>query len=412
MTTKEQKEAKLQKKLQQKLAFIEADKKSYDLRQSKRTEALESLYAEAKGKGIVLDKSKYLSGLTLNSSNEQTIDESTTTVIPFEERVDNSVPKIEVVSGKRVDVVPEFPVYYEEFLVPEDRPQYIQRGTEFDIMNRIADRPIPMNLMIYGPSGIGKTLLAENLAKMRGMSLIQTDMSEDMRRSNVIGGLKTQEQNGVMITKWKHGFAGEAIECANQNPNGCLLVLEEGNQPRGEIQKLVNGLLDYRRSVYVSELGKYLRLKKGAKLMVVMTLNPAGDGYSGNEVEKSVSDRFKLQWKWTYPTITEMRKIMANDMKEIPKKFITNMFKLVLEIQNANKSEELSDVISPRQLSGTFEAYRTFKGMDNFEQFVLDTTIVSRFADDEQDLVKSRMESIFSAGAIRTDAVEEEMTDE
>ena len=59
-------------------------------------------------------------------------------------------------------------------------------------------------------------------------------MSEDMRRSNVIGGLKTQNDEGVMITKWKHGFAGEAIECANQNPNGCILVLEEGNQPRGE----------------------------------------------------------------------------------------------------------------------------------------------------------------------------------
>jgi midasin (ATPase involved in ribosome maturation) len=341
------------------------------------------------------------------------VNENASTDIPEEERVDKSVPKITEIAGKRVDVVPEFPVYYEEFLVPEDMPEYIERGNEIEILNRIIDRPNPQNLMLYGPSGTGKTMLAQWVAKQLGMSCIQADMSEDMRRSNVIGGLKTTEENGVMVTKWKQGFAGEAIECANQNPNGCILVLEEGNQPRGEIQKLVNGLLDYRRAVYVSELGKYLRLKKGAKLMVIMTLNPAGDGYSGNEVEKSVKDRFKLQWEWTYPTITEMRKIMANDMKEIPKKFVTNMFKLVLEIQNANKSEELSDMISPRQLSGTFEAYRTFKGMENFEQFVLDTTVVSRFADDEQDLVKSRMESIFSAEAIRKKAdASEGMTDE
>ena len=89
------------------------------------------------------------------------------------------------------------------------------------------------------------------------------------------------------------------------------------------------------------------------------------------------------------------------------------MFKLVLEVQNAVASEELSKMISPRQLAGVFEAYRTFNGMDNFEQMVLQMTVVSRFADDEQDLVKSRMESIFGAEAIKESAdASEGMTDE
>ena len=341
------------------------------------------------------------------------VNENASTDIPEEERVDKSIPKITEIAGKRVDVVPEFPVYYEEFLVPEDMPEYIERGREIEILNRIISMPNPQNLMLYGPSGTGKTMLAMDVAKRNDMCLIQADMSEDMRRSNVIGGLKTTEENGVMVTKWKHGFAGEAIECANQNPNGCILVLEEGNQPRGEIQKLTNGLCDFRRSVYVSELGKYLRLKKGAKLMVIMTLNPAGDGYSGNEVELSVDDRFRLQWEWTYPTIAEMRKIMAKDMKDVPKKFVNNMFKLVLEVQNAVASEELSKMISPRQLAGVFEAYRTFNGMENFEQLVLDMTVTSRFSDDEQDLIKSRMESIFGAEAVSEKAdASEGMTDE
>ena len=144
-----------------------------------------------------------------------------------------------------------------------------------------------------------------------------------------------------------------------------------------------------------------------------MTLNPAGDGYSGNEVELSVDDRFRLQWEWTYPTIAEMRKIMAKDMKDVPKKFVNNMFKLVLEVQNAVASEELSKMISPRQLAGVFEAYRTFNGMENFEQLVLDMTVTSRFSDDEQDLIKSRMESIFGAEAVSEKAdASEGMTDE
>lgn len=402
MTTKEQKKIAIEKRLA-------LNKKKLD----KELGKLDRIFESAERKGIVLDKSKYLQSLTLTPSSRMVVNENASTDIPEEERVDKSIPKITEIAGKRVDVVPEFPVYYEEFLVPEDMPEYIERGREIEILNRIISMPNPQNLMLYGPSGTGKTMLAMDVAKRNDMCLIQADMSEDMRRSNVIGGLKTTEENGVMVTKWKHGFAGEAIECANQNPNGCILVLEEGNQPRGEIQKLTNGLCDFRRSVYVSELGKYLRLKKGAKLMVIMTLNPAGDGYSGNEVELSVDDRFRLQWEWTYPTIAEMRKIMAKDMKDVPKKFVNNMFKLVLEVQNAVASEELSKMISPRQLAGVFEAYRTFNGMENFEQLVLDMTVTSRFSDDEQDLIKSRMESIFGAEAVSEKAdASEGMTDE
>ena len=402
MTTKEQKKIAIEKRLA-------LNKKKLD----KELGKLDRIFESAERKGIVLDKSKYLQSLTLTPSSRMVVNENASTDIPEEERVDKSIPKITEIAGKRVDVVPEFPVYYEEFLVPEDMPEYIERGREIEILNRIISMPNPQNLMLYGPSGTGKTMLAMDVAKRNDMCLIQADMSEDMRRSNVIGGLKTTEENGVMVTKWKHGFAGEAIECANQNPNGCILVLEEGNQPRGEIQKLTNGLCDFRRSVYVSELGKYLRLKKGAKLMVIMTLNPAGDGYSGNEVELSVDDRFRLQWEWTYPTIAEMRKIMAKDMKDVPKKFVNNMFKLVLEVQNAVASEELSKMISPRQLAGVFEAYRTFNGMENFEQLVLDMTVTSRFSDDEQDLIKSRMESIFGAEALSEKAdASEGMTDE
>ena len=402
MTTKEQKKIAIEKRLA-------LNKKKLD----KELGKLDRIFESAERKGIVLDKSKYLQSLTLTPSSRMVVNENASTDIPEEERVDKSIPKITEIAGKRVDKGPAFPEYYEEFLVPEDMPEYIERGREIEILNRIISMPNPQNLMLYGPSGTGKTMLAMDVAKRNDMCLIQADMSEDMRRSNVIGGLKTTEENGVMVTKWKHGFAGEAIECANQNPNGCILVLEEGNQPRGEIQKLTNGLCDFRRSVYVSELGKYLRLKKGAKLMVIMTLNPAGDGYSGNEVELSVDDRFRLQWEWTYPTIAEMRKIMAKDMKDVPKKFVNNMFKLVLEVQNAVASEELSKMISPRQLAGVFEAYRTFNGMENFEQLVLDMTVTSRFSDDEQDLIKSRMESIFGAEAVSEKAdASEGMTDE
>ena len=215
-------------------------------------------------------------------------------VVPEE---DMTKEKITSIDGKKVDMVPEFPVYYENFIPKADLDEYVDFDNSKELLKRIIKADEPLNVLMYGVAGTGKTLLCETVGKELGMSVIQADCSEDMRRSNVIGGLKTTNEGGVMVTKWKHGPSGEAVESANQNPNGCLLIKEEGNMPRGEIQKLDNGLLEYRRSFYVPELGKYMRLKKGAKLVIIVTMNPAGDGYAGNELEKSVADRYGIKWE-------------------------------------------------------------------------------------------------------------------
>ena len=135
MTRKEKQKLAIEKRL-------DAKKKSLQYHLQK----LEKVFESAEKQKIVIDKSKYFSSLNLTQDIAQKIDESTSTVIPLEERVDNSVPKIEKIDGKRVDIVPEFPVYYEELLVPESSPEYIQRGNEMEIVNRIADRHNPMNL--------------------------------------------------------------------------------------------------------------------------------------------------------------------------------------------------------------------------------------------------------------------------
>ena len=137
MTTKEQKKIAIEKRLA-------LNKKKLD----KELGKLDRIFESAERKGIVLDKSKYLQSLTLTPSSRMVVNENASTDIPEEERVDKSIPKITEIAGKRVDVVPEFPVYYEEFLVPEDMPEYIERGREIEILNRIISMPNPQNLML------------------------------------------------------------------------------------------------------------------------------------------------------------------------------------------------------------------------------------------------------------------------
>jgi MoxR-like ATPase len=371
---------------------------------------LEDLFERAEKQGVVVDKAEFLSKMVglkndkamKNDNNPEELPKGSLPDIPASERIDTSVPVIE-----GAEFMKEVPVFYEEF-IPKNVPKYVEKSNEFEIANRLMEQTFngtnPVNVLCYGPAGNGKTLFWANVAQKRQMSLVQVDMSDDLRRSALIGGPKLINNETV----WKHGGIGEAIECANQNPNGAMYVSEEGNQPRGEIQKLQNGLLDYRRAIYVPELGRYVRLRKGAKLFIVLTMNPAGDGYSGNEIEKSVDDRFGFQWEWTYPTIEECKKILGDKLKDIPKEFSNKVFKLVLEVQNLVNEKKLSQAISPRQQASIFSVFKAFEGMEGAEKMVLEGAILRQSMDeDERDLIKSRMESIFSDTAV-SDNVQDE----
>jgi MoxR-like ATPase len=376
-------------------------------------EALEKIFERAEASGVDVDKAQFVDKAKFivdmksqenSKDNPEGLKKGNLPDIPESERVIQDVPVME-----NSEKIHELPVFYEEFVSKNEVPEYKERSNEYEVLQKFFDDESPMNVMIYSPAGQGKSLFLENFAKKNGASIIQADMSEDIRRSSIVGGLRQIGDETV----WKHGIAGESIECANQNPNGHILVIEEGNQPRGEIQKLFNGLLDFRRSVYVAELGRYVRLRKGAKLFVVMTLNPAGDGYSGNEIEKSVDDRFGFQWKWSYPTIEECKKILGSYLDDIPKDFQNKIFKLVLEVQNLIKEGKVSDDISPRQQNSIFQTYKALKDIDGFERMVLEGSVLRQsMDDDERDIIKSRMESIFSSDVIGDDESESEEGDE
>ncbi len=366
-------------------------------------EQLEKIFERAEASGVVVDKAKFIVNMKsqkVSKDNPEGLKKGNLPDIPESERVIQDVPVME-----NSEKIHELPVFYEEFVSKGEVPEYKERSNEYEVLQKFFDDETPMNVMIYSPAGQGKSLFLENFAKKNGASIIQADMSEDIRRSSIVGGLRQIGNETV----WKHGIAGESIECANQNPNGHILVIEEGNQPRGEIQKLFNGLLDFRRSVYIAELGRYVRLRKGAKLFVVMTLNPAGDGYSGNEIEKSVDDRFGFQWKWSYPTIEECKKILGSYLDDVPKDFQNKIFKLVLEVQNLIKEGKVSDDISPRQQKSIFQSYKALKDIEGFEKMVLEGSVLRQsMDDDERDLIKSRMESIFSSDVIGNDDSDED----
>ena len=80
-----------------------------------------------------------------------------------------------------------------------------------------------------------------------------------------------------------------AIETANSE-GGCVLVLEEINTLRPQVQSMVFSVADYRKSVECPHLGRKFTLVPDAQLWVLGTMNP---GYAGTyQLNEALRSRF------------------------------------------------------------------------------------------------------------------------
>ena len=105
-----------------------------------------------------------------------------------------------------------------------------------------------------------------------------------------------------------------AIEIANKVGH-CVLVFEEINSLTPYMQKILNGLLDWRHGVYVPELKRHYRLKDGAKLLVVGTMNPST--YGGTfELNEDLRSRFASLY-FDYPDEDEEAEILEKIIEDI-----------------------------------------------------------------------------------------------
>jgi hypothetical protein len=165
-------------------------------------------------------------------------------------------------------------------------------------------------------------------------------------------------------------------------------VLEEINGLSPQMQKVLNGLADFRRRIEVPECQKVFALKEGAKLWFVGTMNTAAYGgvYALNEDLKS---RFRLL-ALEYPDPAQEKAILTAIVDvallgNVDPKVMDRILQLAIE----TRQKAMEYALSPRDVQQFLEDV----GLVGLPWAL--RVLIGKFDGDDRNTVRARIASIF-----------------
>ena len=208
------------------------------------------------------------------------------------------------------------------------------------------EKPIG-SYLFSGPTGVGKTEVAKQLAKTMSIELIRFDMSEYMERhsvSRLIGtppGYVGFEQGGLMTDK------------IDQNPH-CVLLLDEIEKAHPDLFNILLQVMDYGK--LTDNNGKTIDFRN---VILIMTSNAGasdlaktpvgfnreiggdGDNYADNE---AITKTFAPEFRNRLDAIVPFQNLRPETVEKVVDKFV-----IQLEAQLANRNVEIELSESARE---------------------------------------------------------------
>lgn len=139
------------------------------------------------------------------------------------------------------------------------------------------------NILLKGPTGSGKTKLAETLSEVVNTPMYQVNCSVDLDAESLLGfkTIKTNEQGHQEIVF----IDGPVIKAMKE---GHILYIDEINMAKPETLPILNGVLDYRRRITNPFTGEVIQAKPGFN--VIAAIN---EGYVGTlPMNEALKNRF------------------------------------------------------------------------------------------------------------------------
>ncbi|MFC5988354.1 ATP-binding protein [Marinicrinis lubricantis] len=138
------------------------------------------------------------------------------------------------------------------------------------------------NLLLQGPTGSGKTRLAEMLASLFSQRIHTVNCSVDLDAEAMLGFKTLSERDGKSVIDFVPGPVVTAMK------QGDLLYIDEINMAKPETLPIINSVLDYRRTLINPFTGETLQASEGFKVIASMNI-----GYIGTlPLNEALKNRF------------------------------------------------------------------------------------------------------------------------
>lgn len=237
------------------------------------------------------------------------------------------------------------------------------------------------NLLLKGPTGSGKTKLAETLAQALGRSMYSINCSVDLDAESLMGFKTLDYQEDKQVISFVPGPVTKAMT------EGTLLYIDEINMAKPETLPLINGVLDYRRQVtnpFTNEV-----IKADRQFTVIAAIN---EGYIGTvPLNEALKNRFNVV-EVAYLQGEKLEELLLTDSSLKDKRLIELFVRLSADLIAAASQGELSeDAASIRALLDACDLASVLP-----VERAIERAIVGKLEEDrEKHLVRNLVETLF-----------------
>ncbi|RYG72072.1 MoxR family ATPase [Lentibacillus lipolyticus] len=138
------------------------------------------------------------------------------------------------------------------------------------------------NVLLKGPTGSGKTRFAETLSSLFNQPMFNVNCSVDLDAESLMGFKTLDYEGDKQVIDFVPGPVTNAMK------NGTFLYIDEINMAKPETLPLINGVLDYRRTITNPFTEEIITAKRG--FGVVAAIN---EGYVGTvPLNEALKNRF------------------------------------------------------------------------------------------------------------------------
>jgi hypothetical protein len=162
-----------------------------------------------------------------------------------------------------------------------------------------------INVLIYGPTGPGKTTAVEAWAAERGLRMATVSGNASMESRQLFGGFIP---DGKGSYGWIDGPVTDVVR------NGGVLLLDEMNFISPKIYTTLYPLTDGRRTItLLDHMGETITAHKD--LTIFATMNP--DYVGTTPLNFAMRNRFDIQLSWDYDDAVEEKLVSSNSLRKL-----------------------------------------------------------------------------------------------